>query len=69
LVDFDFDPEEIVTWHLTGDMTLREAIIKFSALPPQNRVGVTLWRDRGKEPASFGVNDLEELAQLPEFRE
>jgi hypothetical protein len=69
MVDFGFDPDELVTWLGFGDMTLREAVIEFCALSPQKRVGVILYRDRGKEPPQIRCKDLEELAQLPEFRE
>jgi hypothetical protein len=68
MVDFGFDPDELVTWLGFGDMTLREAVIEFRERSPQKRAGVILHRERGKEPASFDAKDLEELAQLPEFQ-
>jgi hypothetical protein len=68
MVDFGFDPDELVTWLGFGDMTLREALIEFRALPPQERAYVTLWRDRGKEPVAFDAYDLIRLAQLPGFQ-
>ena len=68
MVDFKFDPAEIVRWAGIGDLTLRTAVRRIMSLPPEKRVGILLYRDGDKTPASFDVNRIEQLAALPEFK-
>jgi hypothetical protein len=42
LVDFEFDREEIVQWPGVGGLTLRSAVQRVMAAPPENRMLVTL---------------------------
>jgi hypothetical protein len=65
------DPEEIVTWN-QKILTLREAVIEYRALPkpqPGQYRALAVFRGSDKEPFILEEERLEELAQLPEFRD
>jgi hypothetical protein len=63
MADFDYEFDEIVTWGGGGpEMTLREAVQRFMELPAEQRVLLVLFRDRGKDPATLGSNDIEVIA-------
>jgi len=70
-IDFDFDPDEDVT--LGGrPMTLRTAVEEYLTRDKALATGgalapVMVNRDPGKTPSFFDIEELEQLAQLPEF--
>jgi hypothetical protein len=67
VIDFKFDPEEIVECNGVGYLTLRTGVRRAMALPSQQRQLVVLYRGAGKEPAFFSLVHIEQLAALPEF--
>jgi hypothetical protein len=61
-----FDPDEDVT--LDGaKMTLRSAVATVMALPPDDRIGVTIFRNG--DPSSLDRAQIEDIADLPGFQE
>jgi hypothetical protein len=63
MADFDYDLDEMVTWGSGGpEMTLQEAVQRFMELPAEQRVVLVLFRDRGKDPATLGSNEIEVIA-------
>jgi hypothetical protein len=69
MVNFQFDPNEIVQWPGVGPLELRTAVRRAMDLPPERRFLVQLYRDRGKEPSLLDHVHIEELAKLSEFKE
>jgi hypothetical protein len=66
--NFKYDPEETVRWEGVGDLTLRTAVKRIMASPPENRVLVRMYRDAGKDPPSLMQEEVEWLAEQPEFK-
>jgi hypothetical protein len=61
-----FDPDEDVT--LNGaKMSLRSAVAKVMALPPDDRIGATI--SRNGEPSSLDRAQIEDIADLLGFRD
>jgi hypothetical protein len=61
-----FDPEEDVT--LNGaKMSLRSAVAIVMALPPDDRIGATIFRNG--EPSSLDRAQIEDIADLLGFRD
>ena len=59
-----FDPDEDVT--LNGaKMSLRSAVAKVMALPPDDRIGATIFRNG--EPPSLDRAQIEDIADLLGF--
>ena len=61
-----FDPDEDVTFD-GAKMTLRSAVAKVMALPPDDRIGVTIFRNC--DPSSLDRAQIEDIADLPGFQE
>jgi hypothetical protein len=61
-----FDPDEDVTFD-GAKMTLRSAVAKVMALPPDDRIGVTIFRNG--DPSSLDRAQIEDIADLPDFQE
>jgi hypothetical protein len=59
-------PDDIVTWPGVGSMTLRSAVRRFMALPPDHRLAVSLLRDGN--PSLIDPADLEALVKLPDYQ-
>ena len=66
VVDFDFDPEEIV--YGNQDMSLRQAIDRWKALPRDRQLSADFFREVGKEPPLFGLEHIEKLAEHHKFK-
>ena len=61
-----FDPDEDVT--LNGaKMSLRSAVAKVMALPPDDRIGATIFRNG--EPPVFDRAQIEDIADLLGFQD
>jgi|HubBroStandDraft_6_1064221.scaffolds.fasta_scaffold764218_2 hypothetical protein len=61
-----FDPDEDVT--LNGaKMSLRSAVAKVMALPPDDRIGATIFRNG--EPPSLDRAQIEDIADLLGFQD
>jgi hypothetical protein len=61
-----FDPDEDVT--LNGaKMTLRSAVAKVMALPPDDRMGATIFRNG--EPSTLDRTQIEVIADLLGFQD
>jgi hypothetical protein len=59
-----FDPDEDVT--LNGaKMSLRSAVAKVMALPPDDRIGATIFRNG--DPPILDRAQIEDIADLPGF--
>jgi len=67
MVDFDFEPEEIVRYD-NQDMSLRQAIDRWRALPRERQLLADFFRERGKEPPLFQLRHIFELAEHPKFK-
>jgi hypothetical protein len=67
MINFEFDPEEIVEWNGVGRLSLRTAVRRVMALASGERRLVALYRAPGKQPGFFGLIHVEQLAALPEF--
>jgi hypothetical protein len=59
-----YDPNEIVTLN-SAKLTLKTAVAKVIALPPQERVTVTIFREG--EPPTLDAAQIEDIARLPGF--
>ncbi len=65
----DADPEETVTVEGVGHMTLRRAVHKADDWREHHGLGLVLvYRDAGKEPATFDMADLSRLAETERFK-
>jgi hypothetical protein len=64
-IEMSFDPDEDVT--LNGaKMTLRSAVAKVMALPPDDRIGVTIFRNG--DPSILDRAQIEDIADLQGFQ-
>lgn len=63
MVEFDYDPDEIVRY-ADQDMSLRQAMRRWMALPRERQPLACFFRDQGKEPALFDLAHIEKLATL-----
>ena len=61
----DYDPDEIVTLHGHAKMTLKTAVAKVMALPPQERATATIFREG--EPSILDAAQIEAIARIPGF--
>jgi hypothetical protein len=61
-----FDPDEDVTFN-GAKISLRSAVAKVMALPPDDRIGATI--SRNGEPPILERADIEDIADLPGFGE
>jgi hypothetical protein len=59
-----FDPEEIVQWPGVGGLTLRSAVQRVMAAPPENRMLMTLYRGTDKKPPLLELSDIEAISAL-----
>jgi hypothetical protein len=66
MINFDFDPEEIVRYG-NQDMSLRQAIKRWKALPRERQVLADFFREVGKQPSLFSLQHIEKLAEPPKF--
>jgi hypothetical protein len=64
----EFDPKEMVRAQGIGEMTLREAVQKNMAQPPENTARV-VWERLSPfaDPPFFDASAMAELGALPEF--
>lgn len=60
-----YDPDEIVTLYGHGPMTLKTAVTRVMALPPQERATATIFREG--EPPILDATQIEAVARLPGF--
>ena len=65
--EFDYDPNEIVTWDQKRT-TLFEAVADYRAKRQPGMAGPTIFREQGKEPSILGQEHLDMLMHLPEFQ-
>jgi hypothetical protein len=61
-----YDPDEDVTFN-RAKMSLRGAVAKVMALPPDDRIGATIFRNG--EPPILDRAEIEEIADLPGFQD
>jgi hypothetical protein len=61
-----YDPDEDVRFN-GAKMSLRSAVAKVMALPPDDRLGATIFRNG--EPPTLDRAEIEEIADLPGFQD
>lgn len=65
----DADPEETVTVTGVGSMTLQRAVRKCVDWREHHGLGLLLvYREAGKEPSSFDMEDLSRLAEMERLK-
>jgi len=63
----NYDPDEDVVTLNGAKMSLQSAVAKVMALPPDDRMGATIFRNG--EPPILDRAEIEDIADLPGFQD
>lgn len=67
MAEFDADPDEIVNVG-SHPMTLRSAVRLYVSKRPEGLIPPSVFREHGKVPEVLGAEELDQLAELDDFK-